>query len=351
MNKPLAVVITDTHLNDKNIDLVGDIFRQTFEFCVQNDIRYIFHAGDWFTSRTGQSIACLIATKDILERMNRDFGIEMWAIAGNHDKADQSLAESFLSIFEGIKGFRLVSLAGGVPLSKDLHVQMIPYFTKDFYEEQLADMIGFVFEDPNFPNKAKQILITHSAINGVKNNDGTEVTEGLSQNAYSYFDKVFVGHYHNKSKIGKNIYYIGSAYQANFGEDDSKGITVLYENGDHEQIVLDFPRFVKIPVNVNELDAEFIKEIKQFKETEKGLNLRIVLTGSEQEINSFNKNRLLDLGVSVDKKPDDVELLDPEEEVPLVTYNKENLLEAFMEFCETKKITNFDYGIEILKKM
>jgi exonuclease SbcD len=345
MNKrPLAVVITDTHMHDKNIDLVKDVFSQTFLFCQEKGINVMFHGGDWFTSRTGQSIACLLATQQIIEEMALN-DIEMWAIAGNHDKADQTIPESFLSIFNLYKGFRLHNWGGSYRFDCGVNVSMVPYFTDEVYSKQLETVSKFIEKDEI------NILITHVAVNGVRNNDGSEVTTGLGQNLFNQWDKVLVGHYHNESKFGKNIYYIGSAYQANFGEDDNKGFTVIYDDGSIEQVKTDFPRYIKFKVNSNEMTAKDIKDLKDLKEMNPADNYRIVLTGTEQEVNSFDKSLLESIGISVDKKPTDVEALEPELEIEMVSYNRDNITEAFNEFCNSKKIEDRTYGLELLKKL
>jgi exonuclease SbcD len=346
--KPLAVVITDTHMHDKNIDLVRDIFDQVFNFCKQKNIPIIFYAGDWFTSRTGQSIACLLATKEILKKMNY-LGLKMWAIAGNHDKADQSIPESFLTVFSDDPGFTLVKVTGRFPLiDSGITVDMLPYFTDAVYSDYLTEMAE---NKPVQASKTKRILITHTAVNGVKNNDGSEVTTAWGQNLFSAWDKVLVGHYHNKSTVGKNIHYIGSAYQANFGEDEAKGLTVILDDGSLEQIRLKFPLYSKYTVNVKEIKAEDLRQLKEMMEQDPEQKLRIILTGTEAEVNSFDKSLIESLGISVEKRPLDVEALEPETEIELVSYNRENITEAFNEFCDSKQITERTYGLELLNKL
>lgn len=344
--KPVAVVITDTHMHDKNIDLVRNIFKQTFEFCKANNISLIFHGGDWFTSRVGQSIACLTATKEILHEMHRKYGLEMWAVAGNHDKADQSVPESFLSVFEGLSGFNLVAEIDGVFLYEEkLSISMMPFYSKEVYEKKLSE-----FSIPIPGDRNRTILITHVAANGARNNDGSEVTTGHPTNLFSKFDKVLVGHYHNKSKVGKNIHYIGSAYQDNFGEDADKGITVIYSDGDIEQVKLDFPKFIKYEINAKDLSAKEIKSLQKERQ-ESGNNIRIILKGSEEEVNSVNKNLLLDAGISVDKKIDDIVVAQEEDSLEAVTYNKENLIVAFKEFSKERNLKDNKYGLEKLKEL
>lgn len=350
MKKPIAVVITDTHMSDKNIPLVKDIFKQTFEYCRENKIKQIFHGGDWFTSRTGQSIDCLIATHEIIRELEKKGeNLVMNIIAGNHDKNDQSRKQSFLTIFSS--PFFVVN-SDPVTIENDengFSFSMIPYFTEEIYSSNLNSLTDFVVGRNR--SIKHHILITHVAVNGVKNNDGSEVTTGQSPKAFSKWDKVLIGHYHNKSTIGKNIHYIGSAYQANFGEDSDKGITVIYDDGSIEQVKLKFPEFVKFTADAKGISAADIKDLQKIKEEHPDRNIRIVLTGSEQEVNSFNKGLLESIGISVDKKPNDIDAFTPDEEIIPVSYNKENLGLAFEEFCDFKGIEDRDYGRTTIGKL
>jgi DNA repair protein SbcD/Mre11 len=347
--KKIAAVITDTHLSDKNIDLVKDVFKQFFEYCKNNGIDKIFHAGDWFTSRTGQSIDCLMATREILEMMHRDYQLEMWAIAGNHDKANQNSSESFLSLFEGIPGFRLVTLMGGVPLLKGkLNVSLIPFFTKEIYEEKLAEINTYLFEDlEGFNPDQKHILITHSAINGVKNNDGSEVQSGTAKSTFKNFHSVLVGHYHNRSKIGTNIHYIGSAYQANYGEDPNKGWVTISEDGSLEYHTSKFPEYItyNVPVHI----AGSSLTIKKIEEDSKENFVRVILTGTEDEVRSFDKTKLEKIGATVTIRPDEEEMQE-EEQIEHVSFNEGKILEAWIEFCEKKEIKNKELGISLINE-
>lgn len=349
--KPIAVVITDTHMSDKNIPLVKDIFEQTFEYCKSNGIEHIFHAGDWFNSRTGQSIDCLLATKIIFDRMSSEHKLQMHLIAGNHDKDNQKRVESFLSVFEDVIGVDLIGMAGGFPFEEaGVYVGMVPFFTDEIYSQELKELTEYIFDDP-IKDIHTYILITHAAINGVKNNDGSEVTHGISPKDFSKWDKVLVGHYHDGSKIGKNIYYIGSGYQANFGENGKKGITVIYEDGSIELVKLNFPEYVKLEIDAKTFSAKGVKDLEYITKEYPDRKIRVVLTGSEEEVNSFRKDQLEKMGISVTKKPNDVEALEPEEVTEALTFNKENLTAIFEEFCDNKKIEDREYGRKTLSKI
>ena len=226
MAKTISVLLTDTHLKKDNLDLVEDIFRQACEVCIEQKCKTITHAGDWFTNRIGQNLQTLLRAKKIFE-MIESYGLEIIGIPGNHDKTDQNSESSYLDVFENYKSFRLIKTEGFVVL-KGVLLGFIPYFSNPYYSDRLSKLNKMVDkEDVNY-----KILITHVSVNGVKNNDGSLVEEGVSPKRFKLWDEVIVGHYHDASKVGSNINYVGSAYQSNYGEDISgKGFTLIKDDG------------------------------------------------------------------------------------------------------------------------
>lgn len=41
---------------------------------------------------------------------------------------------------------------------------------------------------------------------------------------------MYLGHYHDYQQVGSNIFHLGSLQQNNFGEDESKGFWMLYDD-------------------------------------------------------------------------------------------------------------------------
>src|SRR4051812_31517031 len=125
--KPIAIVITDTHLHKDNIDLVTSIFDQAIKYCKENGIDLILHAGDVFTSRTGQPLSVLVAWQRIVDKI-RDNDLRCLAIAGNHDKTDQEDESSFLDIFNSqfFKVYKQEASYYGATRTTNFH--FLPYF-------------------------------------------------------------------------------------------------------------------------------------------------------------------------------------------------------------------------------
>lgn len=322
-----VLIITDTHLKPENIDLVKSIFSQAFDLCVEKDIDTVYFGGDWFTIRHGQTISSLVATCDIIEAA-KEKQIEIRAIAGNHDKDNQESEDSFLSIFDHYDNFGVVKKSKTFDEYKGAAIHMLPYFPE---KKNYTEFLEKIFLKKN----SKNYLITHVAVDGVKNNDGSEVTSGVAKSLFNKFDKVFVGHYHNASKVGKNIHYIGSAYQANFGEDDQKGVTILDTlTGETEFIQLYFPKYM-----TEEIEAS--KVISHLDEVLKGAAsvdfLRVKLVGTEAEIDSVDKNLLRSKGIKVEKISHNSQKVE-KEDVELISFDKESLQKEWDSFSTEKEI-------------
>lgn len=241
MNKqPIAIWITDCHLEDKTIDVNLSVYEQVLNLCVQHQVPLI-NGGDIFTSRRGQSEQVLTTFSKILSSFSES-GVKFFAIAGNHDKASLVSPDSFLNPFSGWESFHLYREYDYSDYKEmGIRFHFIPYFDEKLsyrqYLDQAIKNIRFDF---------KNILFTHIAISGVSNNDGSKIENEIEAGLFKHFYKVLVGHYHNRQIFSNNIIYTGSAYQANFGEDENKGCIVIYSDGSTEFIQLDFPRYITI---------------------------------------------------------------------------------------------------------
>ena len=90
-----GIVVSDTHLGEHNISLLYSIFKQLIAICKEKNINTIYHTGDWFIDRKGQTQEVLLATKTIINLIRQN-GLRIFIIPGNHDKTDLNSSESFL---------------------------------------------------------------------------------------------------------------------------------------------------------------------------------------------------------------------------------------------------------------
>lgn len=326
--KAIGVILTDTHLKKDNLDLVYDVFRQAIIQAKDLGINKVFHGGDFFTNRVGQNLATLILFLKILDLFENE-EVELIGIPGNHDKTDQDSPESYLDVFAGHSSFTLVRDSAVFKID-GVVVGLLPFFTNS-YKDRLEDL-----EIKASKLKAKHnILITHIAFNGVVNNDGTVVDDCIKRKNVKWWDKVLVGHYHDASKIGKNIHYIGSAYQSNFGEHiTDKGFTVLYNDGSIEFEPSKFPKYLKINLEAGD-DIE--NEIEAYSGTTD--NVRFVFKGKKTDFQKIDQSKLSEAGIECQFIIDDInEEIVKAEAGDFTSFDKKSVVKLFLEYCEMQKI-------------
>lgn len=341
MKQPIAVHITDTHLSENTIDINRNVYTQLFKLCDQLGVKHIFHGGDIFTSRKGQTEAVLNAFKAILDEAFQT-GMKIIAIAGNHDKTNYVSDSSFLDAFDGHPAFTVVG-AGGSILHDEINIVFLPYYDEKLsyhgkLEEINTKLIGVV---------GKHILITHVGIDGVKANSGIKVANEIKPNLFAAFQLVLVGHYHDRQTLGENIIYTGSAYQANFGENDEKGVTVIYGDASCEFINLDFPKYITIDVLQKDLDADLVQMITN-KSEEAKIRIRIndVLDDSKKGV----AVELESLGVKV--------VVEKGSYVPVdgigaaqVSFTNQDILVGYDEWAKDRGIEDPEFGKSMLTEV
>ena len=347
--KPLGILINDIHLDKDNGELVKYIFSQLKDACKKYGVKTVFCGGDVFTNRSGQPLGCLITWKEILHDLGKN-KITLHVIPGNHDKTDSESEKSYLDVYSDTS---MVLHRGGdyVWFYDDCVIGFVPFFTdekwKDEYEKMNADL------DMELRDRTgvKRFLITHMGFDGVKNNDGSAVTSELKPGIFSSWNKVFVGHYHNASKIGKNVYYTGSAYQNNYGERyDDKGFMLIYTDGSTRFIPTSFPRYIKITLPAN--DPESLREaIENWRDDDSDF-IRFVFRGKKTDCANINISELSDLGIDVKFEVEETaEAIETAESDAVLLYDTKSIKKDFIRFCSENEIRGekLKYGLELMK--
>ena len=320
--------LTDTHLKKDNFDLNYNIFKQACELCVERRINMIIHVGDIFTVRTGLTLEVLLGFVEIMN-MIKSYGIDILAIAGNHDKSNLSDRSSFLDVFESW-GLEVCHSETEIRFGKNV-INFLPYFPEDTVYLQKLNIIN---ENAEI-NKRPRILVTHASINGVKNNDGSKVDNELKTNLFKHFELVFVGHYHNRSKVSKNIHYIGSAMPQNFGEDNDKGFVILKEDLTFHTYKPNFPHYYTFEFDAD--DENFKKDIEvSYKEHKDSKDhIRFKISGSQENLEKFDKSKFLESGIIV--LIENVHIIRNSESVSSsgkIKQTNGDLLKYFVEYCK-----------------
>lgn len=345
--KALAVLSTDWHLKKENIDQIKDLVMQQCELALELETEYLVCLGDIFDSRIAQRQDVLDAFGEILDTID-SYGLKLWAISGNHDKTNYSSHKSFLDPYKGRDCFSLVDKTARIPfIQEQLQLNFLPFFTDEVWMEQFEKLK----KTPQLPilQGCKEILLTHIAVTGSRNNDGTMVSSSLSPGLFKDFFKVFSGHYHDQQKIGSNFYHIPSIQQNNFGENTEKGFTVLYTDGSHELIKSKFKEFVKVQIDLDTIESDELLSLKRkYKGSES--NIRFEFKGSDNVLKSLKKEDFTSLGIDVKTKSREVEDdIIFSESTEVIEHTGDSIIEEFKKCCE-KENWNIEQGIKYLNK-
>lgn len=328
--KPIAIVLTDTHLREDNYDVNASIYKQAEALADRLGVRTIIHGADVFDARKAQPLDNLKAFDNIVNQFTKQW----FFITGNHDKTDYYSENSYLDQYRYHPNIQLTRDFNVKNFGNGVYIGMLPYFGEKNPDKYLS-YLEKIKKMMNAEKPSVKILITHIAVNGVKNNDGSLVENSITPSLFKEFDTVLVGHYHNRSKIGKNIHYIGSAFQHNYGEDVNKGFTIIYSDASIEYVDAEFPKYYVFKKRIEDVDSKVFNELKELKED--GNNIRLELMGPENQIRAFSKENLK--GIDVKLKEDEIEdAIDYASNTKFETYSISDIKQEHEVFCVANKI-------------
>lgn len=347
--EPIAVISNDWHLKPDNIEIVRGLVEQMVTYSLQQGIKEFIVLGDIFDSRIAQREEVLTAFHEII-KMVMDAGLEVWVIPGNHDKTDYESDNSFLTPYAGNAKFTLITKHGGMPFPKHkIHLMMLPFWSEEVWIERFHEAKEYMGEYYNGTD-FKNILLTHIAVTGSRNNDGEYVSSKISTGMFKDFHKVLSGHYHDQQKIGDNFYHLPSIRQNNFGENNQKGMTILYSDGSHELEVLKFKEYVKVKIDIDTTTFEELNQIKQMYSKSLDRNIRFEIVGAEAKVKALKKAEFTNVGIEiVTKYKEIVEDIIFAETAEVVEHNPTTIVEAFQVCCE-KEGWDYESGVKYLKK-
>lgn len=342
-NEVSALLINDLHLDKNNGHLIIHIAKQAVKVCKENDCDSIILGGDIFTNRSGQPLNVLKVFQQVLNIFNRS-KLQVYAIPGNHDKTDSNSDESYLDLYDD--QMTVFDNPEAIEINSVMYYFM-PYFGHEVWVEKYGELVSSF--DKNHPCN---IMITHFAFDGVRNNDGTEVQSDFKNSKLEIFDKVLVGHYHNASKIGKNIYYTGSAYQNNYGESvEDKGFTLIYKDGTLQTVRSKFPKYLKVVLDVS--DKENIREnIEHFKDFKEDF-IRFIIKGKRVDCERFSATEISSSGIDVKFEIEETaEAIEIGEADIVLSHNKQSITKDFIKFCSEQAIRGKElkYGLQLIKE-
>lgn len=345
-NNPCILLLNDIHVSKDNIAAFQANWQEVVEICRKRGISEIAVGGDLFFSRAAQTLDVLLAVHDVLLETSRA-GIHVTLAEGNHDLVNQEALRGYCHVFDCHPDVTVVD--DFLTLSRSdwkFALHLMSYFPEDgSFTERLEQLKAKVLSE-----EKEHFLYIHEGINGAL---AQPSEKELPAKIFSPFDKVFVGHYHNRTVIPKTrIEYIGSSRQHNFGEDEEKGYTVLYADGTHE--------FIKNRVNmryrVMDVPAEraglhLMDELREM-EADSRYKVKVRVHAPAAAMKSVEKSALLEAGAAkVELIADDEELSEAVSSSLFEKFDSCRIRETYEDFCREKQIEDVSTGLEYLSKI
>ena len=344
---PCLLLLNDIHISKDNIPAFKANWQEAIDICRKMDVKEIAIGGDLFFSRAAQTLDVLLAVHDALLTA-AEHGIHVTIAEGNHDKVNQENERGYCHVFDQHSNVLVCDEYVSLPLGDDCRfvLHMMGYFPEDGSFCTRLDRLKEEALDP----KRLNFLYIHVGINGAlaQPND-----KELPAKIFEDFDKVFVGHYHNRTIIDKTrIEYIGSSRQHNFGEDEEKGYTVIYTDGSHEFIKNQAnTRYRVIDVAAERAGLHLMDELREI-DTDGRYKVKVRVHAPQAAMKSVDKAALLDAGATkVELIADDEEMLEVAASSLFEKFDSHRIRETYEEFCREKQIDDVAIGLEYLSKI
>lgn len=339
-NNPCVLLINDIHASHDTIDEFTSNWNEALEVCRQHDIPRIVVGGDLWQARAHQTLDVLLAVRSAILRATKEYKLDLVIAEGNHDLVDQEAMEGYSHLFSEYENVYVVDDFAYLPLGDKAELCVMSYFPengsfcKRLEEAEAAKTPG-----------AYTILYAHQGINGAL---ATPNETDLPTKIFKGFDKVLVGHYHDRCVIpGTNIEYIGGSRQHNFGETPDKGYTIVYEDGSYQFVQNNAnARFATVEVAASELTEERINEIL----SDRTRKVKLKISCSSEEAATLNKQDLLVAGVAKIEVNTEQTVVVSENHDFDTKFDKNGIKQEYVKFCDTKDVSA-EMGLEYLEKI
>lgn len=336
------LLLNDIHISKDNIPDFTANWQEALSLCRRMNIMTMVLGGDMFFSRAAQTLDILLAVHDALlaaAKMN----IDVILANGNHDLINQEAVRGYCHIFDQHDNVLVIDeyhTIGNPVWNFFLHV--IPYFPEDgSFTGKLEEVI-----QNEFSTEKRNYLYIHEGINGALSRPAEKE---LPVNIFHDFDKVFVGHYHNRCKVLPNIEYIGAARQHNFGEDEEKGYTILYTDGTTEFVKNRInQRYMVLDIPGDKVDIHLTDRLEELRENGR-YKVKVRIHSSVSGAPSIDKSKLLEAGASkVEVITEEVQAMESAGTDLFEKFDNGKIRENYRRFCAGKGISE-ELGLSYLK--
>ena len=342
---PCALLINDIHVSKDNIPEFQRNWDEVLEICKKQDIPEIIIGGDLLQSRSSyQTLDVLLAVRQAIIKAT-NAGLELTIAEGNHDLVDQEAILGYCHVFSEYPHVYVVDDYVSIDCSDDVTLYVMSYAPESgSFINRLQDII-----DNDFDRNKHNILYIHE---GIKGGLAMPSDDELPTKIFNDFDAVLVGHYHNRCKIkGTNIEYVGASRQHNFGEDEEKGYTILYDDGSYEFIKNESnTRYKVIDLALQDVDNHLIEELNDIKSNGK-YKVKARINCSATDVQNIDKQKLMEAGAAK------VEIVTEKTVAKSIEahsldrkFDKTGIKQEYESFC-SEKVIDSSMGLQYLDKI
>jgi len=342
---PTALLLNDIHISKDNISEFQKNWDETLRLCKQFDIADMIIGGDLWQSRSAQTLDVLMAVRQAIINAIQQ-GLTLTIAEGNHCKVNQESCLGYSHLFSEYPNVYVVDEFAVMDISDSVVLYVMSYFPENgSFEERFKQMTA-----TGFDKQKTNILYIHEGISGAL---ATASEAELPAKLFKDFDSVLVGHYHNRCVIkGTNIEYIGASRQHNFGEDEEKGYTILYDDGSYEFVKNKVnTRYKVIDIAADQIDTRFMERLDDLKATGR-YKVKARVSCASTDVGGIDKQKLLEAGATK------VEIVTEETAATEVAahaldkkFDKSGIKQEYSAFCADKGIDDVEMGLEYLDKI
>lgn len=327
MKLPITLLVNDLHIEKNSIPEFEKNWDEVLAVCKQHKIEEIVIGGDLWTASASQPLSVLMAAQRAMIKAKNE-NLVITIANGNHCKVDAESVDGYSSIFKNYSHITVVDTYMILRWEEcDVTLVVMSYFPEN---GSFIDKLNEVKETvANFIPLSDIILYIHEGVHGALGD--FEIPKELPQDIFTGFRKVLAGHYHNRTKIkGTNIEYIGASRQMNFGEDEEKGYTILYDDGSYEFVKNQVnTRYKTISLTLSQLNDQDY----ELSDTDK-YKYRLKLKCDSADVKNINKNDLLALGFSkIEFETEKVVAADIHSTNITKKYDKNGIRAEYVSFC------------------
>lgn len=289
--KPIAVLISDVHYNQKTLELANASMRQAISKANSLNVPLIV-AGDLHDTKANLRAECVNAMIETFKLAKE----KPYVIIGNHDRINEKAASHALSFLSAYT--TLITSPCTFPSSPRL--LLLPYSNDP---GQFQHWIRQYQEGST--------IICHQGVEGSNMGDYIQDKSAIKPEDVAG-RRVISGHYHARQTIllpdGGTWDYIGNPYTLGFGEanDPEKGYQILMEDGRLRHTPTRLPAHVVLEFNAKE------DEFRHSSKLSSNDKLWVKVRGTANALSAFNKIEVANrLGITqpfrLDLIPDEVE--------------------------------------------